>query len=64
MSLQDHVAQNRATGDARTEAETTLLNAITKTVQEVEAANIDFDARGARLKGLAEAYALVVHGKQ
>lgn len=62
-SLHDHVANNRAVGDAQNEAETALLNAITKAVQEVEAKTSSIDHRGPRLKTLAEAYALVVHGK-
>ncbi|MFC7983835.1 hypothetical protein [Streptomyces sp. NPDC057336] len=62
MSLQDHVDKNRATGDARTEAETALLNAITKAVEEVEKEDSGLTFVVPRLKDLAEAYALVVHG--
>ncbi|MFD5709512.1 hypothetical protein ACFWHW_03805 [Streptomyces pharetrae] len=62
-SLHDHVAQNRTKGDAKTEAETALLNAISKAVGEIEAGGGDVDIRGPRLKALAEVYALVVHGR-
>lgn len=62
MSLQDHVDQNRATSDAHAEAETTLLNAITKAVEEMEKEGGGLTFVVPRLKDLAEAYALVVHG--
>ncbi|MGW5509919.1 hypothetical protein ACWEV9_19410 [Streptomyces albogriseolus] len=62
-SLQDHVAQNRAQGDTHTEAETALLNAITKAVGDVQDSRDGLPYDIARLKELAEAYALVVHGK-
>lgn len=62
MSLQDHVDQNRATSGARTEAETALLNAITKAVEDVEKEGGGLSFTVPRLKDLAEAYALVVHG--
>ncbi|MGV9337872.1 hypothetical protein [Streptomyces sp. NPDC003688] len=63
-SLQDPVAQNRASGDARTDAENALLNTITKQVEELQKSQKGIDYIVSGLVQLAEAYALVVHGKK
>jgi hypothetical protein len=64
MSLNEHVAQNRVSNDARTQAETALLDAITEQVaslqKDAERSGVDYTTP--RLLKLAEAYALVVHG--
>ncbi|WP_322501797.1 hypothetical protein TR631_33745 [Streptomyces rochei] len=62
-SLEDHLKQY-ASSDSRHNARNSLLDAITKAVAEIETGGGDVDARAPRLKVLAEAYALVVHGKE
>ncbi|WP_333744083.1 hypothetical protein [Streptomyces ardesiacus] len=52
------------TSDSRHNARNTLLDAITRAAVEVEESGRDTDSRTARLKELAEVYALVVHGKE
>lgn len=59
MSLQDHVNQSNA--DPTKKARHALLNAIADEVGKIEPDNHQ-DVRSARLKALAETYALVVHG--
>ena len=61
MSLQDHVAKY-SSSDSRKNARDALLDAITKAVGEVEEEGGGLTFTIPRLKTLAEAYALVVHG--
>jgi hypothetical protein len=63
MSLQGHVNENRNQVGVQTEAKNALLTAITKAVDEVKSSSDGLNYDIARLKDLAEAYALVVHGK-
>ncbi|WP_439947205.1 hypothetical protein [Streptomyces sp. BBFR109] len=63
-SLQEHVKRYN-NSDSRINARNALLDAITRDVEEVMGKQTwDVDDRGPRLKALAEAYALVVHGKE
>ncbi|MFF9271119.1 hypothetical protein [Streptomyces rochei] len=63
MSLQDHVDKNRTQAGPQTAAKNALLDAITKAVEDIETEGGGLTFAVPRLKDLAEAYALVVHGK-
>ncbi|MGC4918668.1 hypothetical protein [Streptomyces albogriseolus] len=62
-SLHEHVAQNRTSESAQTEAEVALLNAITQAVADTKEEGGGPGFEIPRLKDLATAYALVVHGR-
>ncbi|MEU3161812.1 hypothetical protein ABZ753_31070 [Streptomyces griseoincarnatus] len=64
MSLQNQVAGSASKYDAQKKAAKALLESITKTVEEIETAKLDYDSRITRLTELARAYSLVVHGKE
>ncbi|CAM5250076.1 hypothetical protein SGLAM104S_01606 [Streptomyces glaucescens] len=61
-SLHDHVANNGKT-DAQKAAAKALLDAIANQVDETMKSGGGVDFVNGRLKALAEAYALVVHGR-
>jgi hypothetical protein len=62
LTLQDHVTANAAKNNASNEAREALLNAITKEVSKIDQTDAQ-SYRTTHLKDLAQAYALVVHGK-
>lgn len=64
MTLQEHVAKTGNNTDARRAASTALYNAIAAAVAVVEEKGGGVDSKIPRLKALAEAFALVAHGKE
>ncbi|MEV3857758.1 hypothetical protein AB0J38_25960 [Streptomyces sp. NPDC050095] len=63
MTLQDHVAKTGSLPAAKQEAAVALLNSITEQVKAVQEGG-SLDGNISRLKSLAEAYSLVIHGKE
>lgn len=64
MASQDQLAKASTYVDAKRAAGTALLNSITEAVKAVDEMGGGTDNKVPRLKVLAEAYALVAHGKE
>ncbi|MER5912335.1 hypothetical protein ABT124_18035 [Streptomyces sp. NPDC001982] len=62
-SLHDLASNNTTRYDAQKAAAKAILEAVTEEVANVKAEGGPVDHRAARLRKLAETYALVVHGK-